>query len=444
MLHKLFVRTYGCQMNMYDSSKMIDLLKPHGFMLSDKIDDADLVILNTCHIREKAADKVYDELGRIREIKAARKSLGKNMIIVVAGCVAQAEGEEMFTRIPEIDAVVGPQSYQNLPKMIERIKRKEKLVIDLDFPAVSKFDSLPTDSSPQNSIGYIAIQEGCDKFCHFCVVPYTRGAEYSRTVAEIYNEALILASKGAKEIQLLGQNVNAYHGIGLDAKIWSLGKLIKHLATIDSVKRIRYMTSHPNDMNCDELFDAHANVDKLMPMLHLPVQSGSDKILSAMNRKHNIATYLKTIDRLTKIRSNIAFSSDFIIGYPGETDEDFRGTLNIIREVEFAQCYSYKYSPRPGTPAFALSNQVLENVKSERLHEVQQLVEFYQNKFNNKFLNTKLEILFERKGKHPGQLIGRSPHMQSVFADANESLIGQMAEVWITAIEPHSLRAKLL
>lgn len=441
---KLYIKTYGCQMNVYDSFKMADILKPHGFVISDSIDDADLVILNTCHIREKAAEKVYCELGRIRELKALRKAVGKEMIIVVAGCVAQAEGEEIFTRIPEVDGVVGPQSYQNLPKMIEKIKRKEKLTIDVTFPKINKFDALPQESQPQGPSAFVAIQEGCDKFCHFCVVPYTRGAEYSRSIGEIYREVAGLVNGGAKEIQLLGQNVNAYHGLGVDGEVCGLGRLIKSIASIKGLERIRYTTSHPVDMNCDELFEAHATIDKLMPSLHLPVQSGSDKILNAMNRKHTRDFYLKVIDKFRKIRGDMSFSSDFIIGYPGETDQDFEDTMSLIREVEFAQCYSFKYSIRPGTPASMYENQVPENIKSERLEELQKLVKVYQQKFNNQFLGKTLKVLFEKKGKHEGQLIGRSEHMQAVFAETCQTNIGNIVEVKIIGVEPHSLRGQVI
>lgn len=441
---KLFIQTYGCQMNVYDSIKMGDLLKPHGFELSLDMQSADLVILNTCHIREKAAEKVYDKLGRLREDKEARAKAGEQMIIAVAGCVAQAEGEEIFARAPYVDIVVGPQSYHNLPTLLEQIKRKEKWAIDLDFPVVNKFDSIKSLADSQGASAFIAIQEGCDKFCHFCVVPYTRGSEYSRTVAEIYREAVALAASGTKEIQLLGQNVSAYHGEGPDGEIWSLGKLIKHLAKIDGIERIRYTTSHPCDMVDEELFEAHATVDKLMPFLHLPIQSGSNKLLDAMNRKHTREFYLQVIERFRKAKPGISFSSDFIVGYPGETDEDFAETLSIIREVEFAQCYSYKYSPRPGTPASALQNQVPEKVMSARLLELQELIKSYQQKFNKQFLGKTVKVLFDKEGKHPGQLIGRSEHMQAVFAAAPISCLNQIVEVEIHALEPNSLGAKLI
>jgi tRNA-2-methylthio-N6-dimethylallyladenosine synthase len=440
---KLFIKTYGCQMNVYDSIKMGDLLKPHGFLLSEDANDADLVILNTCHIREKAAEKVYCELGRIREQKEKRKSQGEQMVIAVAGCVAQAEGEEIFTRAPFVDIVVGPQSYHNLPKLLEKVKRKEKWAMDLDFPAESKFDSIRSLSDSQGSSAFIAIQEGCDKFCHFCVVPYTRGAEYSRPVAEIYREALALVSNGTKEIQLLGQNVSAYHGEGSDGEVWSLGKLIKHIAKIDGLERLRYTTSHPRDMVDDELFDAHATESKLMPFLHLPIQSGSNRILEAMNRKHTREFYLEVIEQFKKARPDMGFSSDFIVGYPGETDEDFAETLRIVQEVEFSQCYSFKYSPRPGTPASMLETQVPEEVKSARLLELQELIKSYQAKFNQRFLGQTIKVLFDKEGKHDGQLLGRSEHMQAVFAEAPISYLNKIIEVEVYRLEPNSLACKL-
>ncbi len=441
---KLFIKTYGCQMNVYDSIKMEDLLKPHGFYISNDMSTADLVILNTCHIREKAAEKVYCELGRIREQKEDRASKGEQMVVAVAGCVAQAEGEEIFARAPYVDIVVGPQSYQNLPKLLEKVKRKEKWAIDLDFPAQNKFDSIESLSESQGASAFIAIQEGCDKFCHFCVVPYTRGAEYSRSVAEIYREAVALARSGTKEIQLLGQNVSAYHGAGPDGEIWSLGKLIKHIAKIGGIERLRYTTSHPRDMVDEELFEAHAEVDKLMPFLHLPVQSGSNRILESMNRKHTREFYLETIERFRKAKPGIAFSSDFIVGYPGETDEDFADTLRIIQEVEFTQCYSYKYSPRPGTPASVLDTQVPEDVKAARLIELQELIKGYQTKFNQKFMGKTIKVLFDKKGKHDGQLIGRSEFMQAVFVEAPDSYLNSICDVEICKLEPNSLGGKIV
>lgn len=431
-------------MNVYDSIKMQDLLSPHGFVVTNEVSEADLVILNTCHIREKAAEKVYSELGRIKQIKDNRASSGDGMMIAVAGCVAQAEGDEIFKRAPFIDVVVGPQSYQNLPSLIERAKRDKGWVIDLDFPAESKFDILPEDTGSQGFSAFLSIQEGCDKFCHFCVVPYTRGSEYSRSIAEVYREAVKLVSSGAKEISLLGQNVSAYHGVGPEGRIWGLGKLIKHLAKIDGLERIRYTTSHPRDMIDEELFEVHASEKKLMPFLHLPVQSGSDKILEAMNRKHNRDFYFGIIEKFKNTRSDIAFSSDFIVGYPGETEKDFEDTMDLVRSVKFAQCYSFKYSSRPGTPASVLENQVPEEVKSERLQRLQELIRLQQQEFNGSFIGKRLKVLFDERGKYQGQIQGKSQYMQAVFTNADVDLLGEILEVQITHMEPNSLGGKLI
>lgn len=444
MQKKLYIKTYGCQMNVYDSIKMQDLLSPHGFVVTNEVSEADLVILNTCHIREKAAEKVYSELGRIKQIKDNRASSGDGMMIAVAGCVAQAEGDEIFKRAPFIDVVVGPQSYQNLPSLIERAKRDKGWVIDLDFPAESKFDILPEDTGSQGFSAFLSIQEGCDKFCHFCVVPYTRGSEYSRSIAEVYREAVKLVSSGAKEISLLGQNVSAYHGVGPEGRIWGLGKLIKHLAKIDGLERIRYTTSHPRDMIDEELFEVHASEKKLMPFLHLPVQSGSDKILEAMNRKHNRDFYFGIIEKFKNTRSDIAFSSDFIVGYPGETEKDFEDTMDLVRSVKFAQCYSFKYSSRPGTPASVLENQVPEEVKSERLQRLQELIRLQQQEFNGSFIGKRLKVLFDERGKYQGQIQGKSQYMQAVFTNADVDLLGEILEVQITHMEPNSLGGKLI
>lgn len=442
-LKKVHVKTYGCQMNVYDSIKMEELLKPHGFAASDTAEDADLVILNTCHIREKAAEKIYSELGRVKEHRDDKRAKGQNMVIAVAGCVAQAEGEAIFERAPFVDIVVGPQSYHNLPKLLEQVKRKEKWVMDLDFQANNKFDQLSEDTQSQGAAAFIAIQEGCDKFCHFCVVPYTRGAEYSRTVAEIYRETIKLVSFGAKEIHLLGQNVSAFHGEGPDGTIWSLGKLIKHLAKIDGLERIRYTTSHPRDMVDDELFEAHRTEPKLMPFLHLPIQSGSNKILDAMNRKHTREFYLDIIKKFQDARPDMAFSSDFIVGYPGETDEDFADTLRIVQEVGYSQCYSFAYSQRPGTPASMQSNQVDPEIVSARLTELQELIWDHQKKFNAKCNGKTLKVLFDQKGKHPGQIQGRSEYMQMVFAQGDESHMNKILDVEIDRIEPKSIGGKI-
>jgi len=432
MTKKLYIKTYGCQMNVYDSIKMGELLSPHGFELSEQPEGADMVILNTCHIREKASEKVYSELGRIREEKELKKANGSNMVIAVAGCVAQAEGEEIFKRAPFVDIVVGPQSYHNLPQLLEQTKRNNKWAIDLDFAEENKFDQIKFDVQSQGPAAFLSIQEGCDKFCNFCVVPYTRGAEYSRGVPEIYREAIKLVALGAREINLLGQNVSAYHGLAGDGQTWTLGKLIKHLAKIDGLERIRYTTSHPRDMVDDELFEAHATERKLMPFLHLPIQSGSNRILEAMNRKHTRETYLEIIEKFRTARPDIAFSSDFIVGYPGETEKDFEDTMDIVRQVKYSQCYSFKYSPRPGTPGSLLENQVPEAVKSERLTRLQALIMEQQREFNDNSVGRAMPVLFIGKGKYDGQIMGRSPYMQSVYVQAPAELIGTIADVKIT------------
>lgn len=443
-LKKLHIKTYGCQMNVYDSQKMAELLAPHGFVLSDQMEGADVVILNTCHIREKASEKVYSELGRVREQKDIKKASGDHMVIVVAGCVAQAEGSEILSRAPYVDIVVGSQSYYMLPQLIEEVKRTKKWAINLDFPTESKFDLLPEAAENVDIASFLSIQEGCDKFCHFCVVPYTRGAEISRSMPSVYREALRLASHGAREITLLGQNVSGYHGEGEDGSEVSLGHLIKHLAKIDDIKRIRYMTSHPRDMVDEELFEAHASIDKLMPFLHLPIQSGSNKILDAMNRKHTRELYLEVIAKFRKARPDMAFSSDFIVGYPGETDQDFEDTMAIVEEVEYAQCYSFKYSPRPGTPASVLDTQVPEDIKDARLARLQAKIREKQLKFNNASLGKTMKVLFDHKGRHDGQLIGKTEYMQAVYVDAPEQLLGSICDVYIEKVDSNSLKGKIL
>jgi len=434
-------------MNVYDSIKMQDLLIPHGFEVIEQPDDADLVILNTCHIREKASEKIYSELGRIRQEKERQKTLGKKMMIAVAGCVAQAEGEEIFNRAPFVDIVVGPQSYHTLPKLIEQVKRDHKWAIDLNFSSESKFDALPQESGSQGISAFLSIQEGCDKFCHFCVVPYTRGAEYSRTISEVYREVNKLAATGAKEVILLGQNVSAYHGEDPDGNAWGLAKLIKHLAKINGVERIRYLTSHPRDMVDDELFEVHKSEAKLMPFVHLPVQAGSNNILKAMNRGHDRNYYFEIIEKFRKYRPDIAFSSDFIVGYPGETDEDFADTLDLVKQVNFAQCYSFKYSPRPGTPASMLENQVPEKVKVARLEILQNLLRDQQDAFNKASLGKVVSVLFEKPARYKGQIQGKTEHMQTTFVDVGdraEELIGQTAQIKVTKLEKNSLGGELI
>lgn len=437
---KLFIKTYGCQMNVYDSDRMADVLAPLGYEPTDQPDGADMVILNTCHIREKASEKVYSELGRIRQLQNEKASDGGRMVVAVAGCVAQAEGAEIMMRAPHVDMVFGPQTYHQLPEMVTRAVRGAGGVVNTDFPVESKFDLLPEESAkPQGPAAFLSVQEGCDKFCTFCVVPYTRGSEYSRPVGQVLNEARRLVSHGVREITLLGQNVNAFHGDAADGSVWGLGRLIRALAEIDGLERIRYTTSHPRDMD-DDLIDAHGTVPQLMPFLHLPVQSGSDRILAAMNRKHTGDDYRRLIDRLRARQPDLALSSDFITGFPGETDQDFADTLRLINDIGFAQAYSFKYSARPGTPAASLEGrQVDEKVKDERLQAVQQLLNAQQVAFNQTMIGRTLTVLFDRVGKLDGQLLGRSPYMQSVYVQAPARLMGQMVDVHVTGAFANSL-----
>lgn len=426
-------------MNVYDSDRMAALMEPHGYQLSDEMQHADMVILNTCHIREKAAEKLYSELGRIRAIKNERKKQGNDTTIVVAGCVAQAEGEEVVRRAPIVDVVVGPQSYHTLPDLLAKVKRDKGHVIHLEFED-DKFDKLPESDAPQGPSAWLSVQEGCDKFCTFCVVPYTRGAEYSRPVPAIYREAMKLVAQGSKEITLLGQNVNAFHGEGPDGDSWSLGQLIQHLAKIDGLERIRYSTSHPRDMH-PALYEAHGNEPKLMPFLNLPVQSGANNVLECMNRKHNRDDYFKIIDDLREKRPDMQFSSDFIVGFPGETDKDFEDTMDLVRRVGFTQAYSFKYSPRPGTPGAEIKEQVPEHIKDERLQELQKLLNTQQLDFNAQCVGRVLPVLLEKKGKHPGQLVGKTPFMQSVHITSESAKIGQIIDVTIDSAGPNSLSA---
>ncbi|MFQ5347969.1 MAG: tRNA (N6-isopentenyl adenosine(37)-C2)-methylthiotransferase MiaB [Rhodothalassiaceae bacterium] len=415
------MRTYGCQMNVYDSRRMTDALAAVGFVASENAADADLIILNTCHIREKAAEKVYSEIGRLRALKEGRGKSGRAApYLAVAGCVAQAEGEEILRRAPVVDMVFGPQTYHRLPEMIARADAARQAgrrvrILETAFPAEDKFDHLPRHGSAASPTAFLTVQEGCDKFCAFCVVPYTRGAETSRPVAAVLEEARRLVAGGAREITLLGQNVNAYHGAAPDGGVTGLAGLIRALAEIEGLDRLRYTTSHPRDMN-DDLIAAHREVEILMPYLHLPVQSGSDRILAAMNRRHRAADYLRIIDRLRAARPDIAISGDFIVGFPGEGDADFRATLDLVRTVGYAQAYSFKYSPRPGTPA-AAAEQVAEEVKAERLAELQALLAGQQAAFNAQSVGRTVSVLIERPGRHPGQGVGRSPYMQAVHVD---------------------------
>jgi len=429
---KLFIKTYGCQMNVYDSERMATSLDQVGYDQTEVMAEADMVLLNTCHIREKAAEKVYSELGRIKEIKAQRPDLK----IGVAGCVAQAEGEEIVRRQPAVDLVVGPQAYHNLPEMLEALK-PGKPVINTDFPTEDKFDHLPQAKKTRRApSAFLTVQEGCDKFCAFCVVPYTRGAEVSRPASRILKEAEDLVGRGVAEITLLGQNVNAYHG-GM-----GLADLIRELAKIDDLKRIRFTTSHPNDMD-DDLIAAHGEVDKLMPYLHLPVQSGSDAVLKAMNRKHTAESYLKLIDRIRNARPDIAMSGDFIVGFPGETEEDFQATLELVQDVGYAQAFSFKYSSRPGTPA-AEREEVPEDVKSERLARLQALLNQQQRDFQESMVGRSLPILLEKKGRKEGQLVGKSPYLQAVHIDGPQEMIGTIQEAQIEFSGTNSLNGQLI
>ncbi len=443
----VFIKTYGCQMNVYDSDRMADVLAPSGYAETLDPATADLVILNTCHIREKAAEKVYSELGRLRALKEERERQGGSMTIGVAGCVAQAEGEEMVRRAPVVDLVFGPQSYHRLPELLKRTDNGARGIVETDFPVEDKFDALPSPEKKKTiargRTAFLTVQEGCDKFCAFCVVPYTRGAEFSRPVAKVINEAKELVDGGVREITLLGQNVNAYHGEGPDGKDWSLGRLIYALAEIDGVDRLRYTTSHPRDMD-DELIRAHGEVDVLMPYLHLPVQSGSNTILAAMNRQHDAASYLRLIDRIRDARPDIALSSDFIVGFPGETGQDFEDTLSLVKEVGYAQAYSFKYSPRPGTPAAGETVQVDEAVKAERLARLQDQLNIDQAAFNKSCEGRTMSVLLDRRGKRDGQLVGRSPYLQSVHVDAPEEAFGLFADVTIEQGFANSLSGKLL
>jgi len=436
----LFIKSYGCQMNVYDSARMADVMAPLGYREVPTADDADLVILNTCHIREKAAEKIYSELGRLRQLKAARAEHGRPMLVAVAGCVAQAEGAEMARRARAVDIVVGPQSYHRLPELVAKVVRAGGQALDTDFPPEDKFDFLPAREGPSAVSAFLTVQEGCDKFCSFCVVPYTRGAEASRPLDAVIAEAENLAARGAREITLLGQNVNAYRGEDGNGRAWTLGRLIRRLAEIPSLLRLRYTTSHPCDMD-DDLIAAHAEVPKLMPFLHLPVQSGSDRVLEAMNRRHSGGDYRRVVERLRAARPDIALSSDFIVGFPGETDADFEKTLALVDEVGFAQAFSFKYSRRPGTPASVMARQVPEPVKEARLRVLQERLSAQQAAFNERLVGARLPVLFEAKGRHRGQIAGRSPYLQAVHADGDESLIGTVREVVVDAALPNSLAA---
>jgi tRNA-2-methylthio-N6-dimethylallyladenosine synthase len=443
---KVLVKTYGCQMNAYDSTRMADALVASGYDETTSLAEADLVLLNTCHIREKAAEKVYSELGKLRDLKAERKAEGRVLNIGVAGCVAQAEGDEIFRRAKGVDLVVGPQSYHRLPDIVSRVAKGER-VNETDYGAEDKFDHLPAPSEAKvrqrGVTAFLTVQEGCDKFCTFCVVPYTRGNEVSRPVSQILTEAKGLVAAGVRELTLLGQNVNAWHGLGPDGKTWGLGRLLHHLAEIEGVKRLRYITSHPRDM-ADDLIAAHRDLAQLMPYLHLPVQSGSDRILKAMNRRHSASDYLKLIERVRAARPDIAMSGDFIVGFPGETDADFEGTMEIIRQTRYAAAYSFKYSPRPGTPASGMKDQVPAKVMDQRLQALQSLVLAQQNEFNAGLIGRELDVLVEKPGRNTGQMVGRSPYLQPVILDESVAEIGDSVKVRITGIRANSLLSEPL
>jgi tRNA-2-methylthio-N6-dimethylallyladenosine synthase len=473
---KVYIKSFGCQMNVYDSHRMADTLAPEGFAETARIEDADLVILNTCHIREKAADKVYSELGRIRVLKEEAARAGRSVTVAVAGCVAQAEGEEIIRRAPSVDLVVGPQNYHRLPSLLARAAGLAseasgqrgnsanaraghspeegssaralhgRAVVDTEFPVEDKFDLLaPPSREATRARGvsaFVTVQEGCDKFCTFCVVPYTRGAETSRPVMKIVDEAARLAEAGVREITLIGQNVNAYHGDGPDGRPWTLGRLLARIADVPGVARLRYTTSHPCDMD-ESLIAAHRDLPGLMPYLHLPVQSGSDRILAAMNRRHTRADYLDAIARVRAAQPDVAFSSDFIVGFPGEREDDFRATLSLVDEVGYAGAFSFKYSPRPGTPAAEMPDQLPEEVKSERLYRLQAAIDRHQARFSAQCVGRTFDVLFEKPGRHPGQIVGRSPYLQPVVVMAPATMIGEIAAVTITGIRANSLLGAL-
>ncbi|OQM74828.1 tRNA (N6-isopentenyl adenosine(37)-C2)-methylthiotransferase MiaB [Manganibacter manganicus] len=445
---KVFVKTYGCQMNVYDSQRMTDALVADGYAATDDMADADLVLLNTCHIREKAAEKVYSEIGRIREMKKERAALGRETVIGVTGCVAQAEGAEIMRRAPAVDLVVGPQTYHRLPAVLEKVRSGGK-VVETDYALDDKFEHLPqpkrAELARRGVTAFLTVQEGCDKFCTFCVVPYTRGSEVSRPVAQIVAEAERLVEAGVREVTLLGQNVNAWHGEGLDLEgqstEWGLGRLLFRLAEIPGLARLRYTTSHPRDMD-DELIAAHRDLESLMPYLHLPVQSGSDRILKAMNRRHKAEDYLRLIERVRAARPDIAISGDFIVGFPGETGEDFEATMRLVREVNYASAFSFKYSPRPGTPGAEMDGHVPEQVKDERLQRLQALLVEQQQAFTGSMVGRTMPTLIEKAGRQAGQRVGRSPWLQPVIVDEKAGGIGEIIEVRIMSAGYNSLHAE--
>ena len=441
---KVFIKTYGCQMNVYDSQRMSDALAADGYAATETIEEADLILLNTCHIREKAAEKVYSQLGRLGKLKAERAESGRELIVGVTGCVAQAEGREILRRASAVDLVVGPQTYHRLPEVVRRARGGQK-VVETEYSLEDKFDHLPqprkAEVAKRGVTAFLTVQEGCDKFCTFCVVPYTRGSEVSRSVAQIVTEAERLAEAGVREVTLLGQNVNAWHGEGADGKEWGLGRLLYRLAEIPGLARLRYTTSHPRDMD-DELIAAHRDLPALMPYLHLPLQSGSDRILKAMNRRHTAAEYLKLIERIRSARPDIAMSGDFIVGFPGETDEDFAATMEIVRATNYASAYSFKYSPRPGTPGADMDGHVEEKIKDERLQRLQQLITQQQHAFADGLVGQTISTLIEKPGREPGQIVGRSPWLQPVIVDEKAGEIGDIINVRITKTGTNSLFAE--
>lgn len=443
---KLFIKTYGCQMNVYDSDRMADALAPHGYEPVQVMEDADLVVLNTCHIREKASEKVFSELGRLRDLREERRANGQDLMIGVAGCVAQAEGDEIVRRAPAVDLVFGPQSYHRLPELIARAHNGAK-VVDTDFPEEDKFEHLPAAKKEvtlaRGLTAFLTVQEGCDKFCSFCVVPYTRGSEVSRPVEQVLREARNLAEAGVRELTLLGQNVNAYHGLDAKGRSVGLGELCYRLAEIPGIARIRYTTSHPLDMG-DELIEAHRDLDALMPYLHLPIQSGSDRILKAMNRRHTRAEYMRVIERIMAARPDMAMSGDFIVGFPGETDADFADTLAVARDVGYASAFTFKYSIRPGTPGATMADQVAEPVKAERLARLNELITTQMRDFGKSVVGRTLPVLIEKPGRQPGQVGGRSPYLQAVHMDGPTRLIGQIVPVEIIAAGNNSLTGKIV
>ena len=442
---KLHIKSYGCQMNVYDAQRMVDTLAPEGFVETASADDADLVILNTCHIREKASEKVYSELGRLRVLKDEAARNGRQMSIAVAGCVAQAEGDEITRRAPSVDVVVGPQSYHHLPQLLAHAKRHGR-ALETEFPVEDKFGFLappkPATIRARGISSFVTVQEGCDKFCTFCVVPYTRGTEVSRPVTKIVDDVRRLADNGVREITLIGQNVNAYHGEGPDGRVWSLGDLLYHLAGLPGIKRLRYSTSHPRDVD-ETLIEAHRDLPALMPFVHLPVQSGSDRILAAMNRKHTANEYRRVIDRFRAVRQDIAFSSDFIVGFPGETEEDFAATLALVTQIGYAGAYSFKYSPRPGTPAADMRETVSTAEMDERLVRLQELIDSQQAAFNQAAIGSTVDVLFERAARNPGQIVGRTAYLQPAHVMASPDIIGQILPVTIESLERYSLLGRL-